>query len=269
MNLSSINNRVFSFSAKSQQIYADFTVVLKDMINGVPTAKDDMEKLLKDNEGHLNEMFNNMPPFVKTLVQSLPGKLGSTLGPEVMAAASAKPGADMRTKMASASKAQATANNKQKRRVPDVKSLATEKGSVASMLSNIVNFLKLRFPAAVTGSNIIMSMSVFILMFVFWYCHKRGKEVRLAKASEEGADVTELPDDEDEKDEEGEDDDEAENEDEDEDEEYLSEPEKEEQPGSGEAVAAPEQGQTADEPDESTSAFVHSDKSHNKQATTA
>ena len=25
-----------------------------------------------------------------------------------------------------------------------------------------------------------------VLMFVFWYCHKRGKEVRLAREAEEG-----------------------------------------------------------------------------------
>jgi len=49
------------------------------------------------------------------------------------------------------------------------------------MLRSIVNFLKLRFPAVLTGTNVLMSLAVFLLLFVFWYCHKRGKETRLAK----------------------------------------------------------------------------------------
>jgi len=47
------------------------------------------------------------------------------------------------------------------------------------MLRSILNFLKLRFPLAITGTNVLMSLAVFLLLFVFWYCHKRGREVRL------------------------------------------------------------------------------------------
>jgi len=49
------------------------------------------------------------------------------------------------------------------------------------MLRSILNFLKLRFPAVITGTNVLMSLAVFLLLFVFWYCHKRGKQTRLAK----------------------------------------------------------------------------------------
>lgn len=166
LNLSSINNRVFSFSKESQKLYEEFTVVLKDIVNGGPTAYNDLEDLIKNNEKHLDQMFGNMPPFVKTLVKSLPAKFASTLGPEIMAAASDKPGNDMQARMAAASAPSSSAgtssvNKKQKRKVPSAKSLVTEKGAVASMLRNILNFLKVRFPAVMTGTNVLMSLAVF------------------------------------------------------------------------------------------------------------
>lgn len=168
LNLSSINNRVFSFSKQSQKIYEDFTIVLKDMINGAPTAYDDMEKLLKENEGHLGEMFGNMPPFVQTLVKSLPAKLGTTLGPEIFAAASDKPGADMKTSMSAASQSGASTevpqevdSKKKKSKIPSVKKLVSEQGAVSGMLKSIVSFLKLRFPWLLSGTNVVMSLAVF------------------------------------------------------------------------------------------------------------
>ena len=166
LNLSAINNRVFSFSADSQKVYENFTVVLKDIVNGGPTAYDDLEKLIKDNEGHLDQMFGNMPPFVQTLVKSLPTKVMGSLGPEVLAVMSEKPGADMQAKMKAESSSSASGINldtkkKQKRRIPSAKALVTEQGAVASMLKSILSFLKLRFPAFVTGTNVLMSVAVF------------------------------------------------------------------------------------------------------------
>lgn len=172
LNLASINNRVFSFSKESQQIYENFTIVLKDIVNGAPTAYDDLEKLLKDSEGQLDKMFGDMPPFVKTLVKSLPAKLTGTLGSNLMAAASEKPGADMKTRMEAASKsesapapafspAEGSSGSKQKRKVPALKKLVTEQGAVTGMLKSILNFLKVRFPAFMSGTNILMSLAVF------------------------------------------------------------------------------------------------------------
>ncbi|KAI4719181.1 hypothetical protein E4T48_04544 [Aureobasidium sp. EXF-10727] len=209
LNLSAINNRVFSFSDRSQRLYSEFTLILKDIVNGAPTAWDDLETLLKENEKHLEQMFKNMPPFVQTLVKSLPAKFASSMGPEIMAMAGDKPGNDLKKQMEAASNvasssSSATAQSlpdpnlkkKQKRKVPNIKDLASQKGTVTTMLTNIVNFLKVRFPAFVTGTNVVMSLAVFILLFVFWYCHKRGKEVRMLKASESArqssANVSEL-----------------------------------------------------------------------------
>ncbi|KAH0270468.1 hypothetical protein KCU91_g8038, partial [Aureobasidium melanogenum] len=194
LNLSAINNRVFSFSDQSQRLYSEFTLILKDIVNGAPTAWEDLETLLKENEKHLEQMFKNMPPFVQTLVKSLPAKFASSMGPEIMAMAGDKPGNDLKKQMEAASTASSSAsasaanpylkNKKQKRKVPNIKDLASSKGTVTSMLTNIVNFLKVRFPAFVTGTNVVMSLAVFILLFVFWYCHKRGKQVRMLKESE-------------------------------------------------------------------------------------
>ncbi|KAF2769579.1 hypothetical protein EJ03DRAFT_327182 [Teratosphaeria nubilosa] len=199
LNMSSINNRVFSFSDETHKIYERFAQVLKDTMEGGPTAYEDMEKLMKDAGPTLEKQFQSMPPFVQTLVKSLPAKLGTTLGPELMAAASEKAGADMRTKLEAGSKpgattagsststgkgskeGEASGRAKQKRTIPGLKSILSKEGAVATMLRNILNFLRVRFPFLASTTNVVMSLAVFILMFVFWYCHKRGKESRLAR----------------------------------------------------------------------------------------
>jgi len=175
LNMSSINNRVFAFSAETQKIYVRFSQVLKDTMEGGPTAYEDMERLMREAGPQLEKQFNSMPPFVQTLVKSLPAKLGTTLGPELMAAASEKPGADMKARMAAASKpasdtslgAGTTAEagpqerQKKKRRVPGLKGLVSEQGAVASILRNVVNFLRVRFPFLASTTNVVMSLAVF------------------------------------------------------------------------------------------------------------
>lgn len=180
LNISAVNNRAFSFSKESQKLMEDFTQILKDIVNGVPTAYDDLEKLLTRSEGQLTKLFAAMPPFLQALVKSLPTKMTAGLAPEILAATSEKPGFD--AKMAAASSAGAKNLGS---KIPSLKSLVGQKGAVATMLRSILNFLKLRFPAVLTGTNVLMSLAVFLLLFVFWYCHKRGKETRLAKAKDQ------------------------------------------------------------------------------------
>jgi hypothetical protein len=158
LNLSAVNNRVFSFSKESTKLMEEFTLILKDIVNGVPTAYDDLEKLLTRQESQLTKMFGAMPPFLQTLVKSLPAKFTATLGPEFLAATSEKPGADAKMMNAAGS---ASGSKKKKSRVPSLKSLVSQQGAVASMLRSILNFLKLRFPAFMTGTNILMSLAVF------------------------------------------------------------------------------------------------------------
>jgi len=153
--------------------------VLKDLVNGVPTAYNDLENLLTDSETQLKKMYGNLPPFLQNLVKSLPAKMSAGLVPELLAASSEKPGFDAQQRMG----AEASTGQKKKRskrsQIPSLKSLVSAQGAVATMLRTILNFLKLRFPMFITGTNVLMSLAVFLLLFVFWYCHKRGRETRL------------------------------------------------------------------------------------------
>ncbi|KAF2661236.1 hypothetical protein K491DRAFT_701219 [Lophiostoma macrostomum CBS 122681] len=179
LNLSAVNNRVFSFSKESEELLNKFKLVLKDIVNGAPTAYNDLEKLFTDYDNQLKKMYGGLPPFVQNMIKSLPSKLTAALGPEIMAMQAEKPGFDAKQKgFGTAS----TSKKKSKRaRVPSLKSLVSAEGAVATMLKSILNFLKLRFPALMTGTNVLLSLAVFLLLFVFWYCHKRGRETRLDK----------------------------------------------------------------------------------------
>lgn len=189
LNMSAINNRVFAFSGETQKYYERFAQVLKDIINGAPTAYDDMDKLMREAGPKLEQQFQSMPPFVQTLVKSLPMRVGSTLGPELMAAASEKPGNDIKTKLAAASQPGAGASadaaaagvsnidmatttektsdgtEKKKRRIPGLKGLVSEKGTVAGMLRSVVTFLQTRFPFLASTTNVVMSLAVFSKSF--------------------------------------------------------------------------------------------------------
>ncbi|KAF2032345.1 hypothetical protein EK21DRAFT_87212 [Setomelanomma holmii] len=175
LNLSAVNNRVFSFSKESEELLNKFTQVLKDIVNGAPTAYNDLEKLFTDYDNQLKKMYGGLPPFLQNMVKSLPAKLTATLGPELLAASAEKPGFDAKTAGGSKSKRSKIPS------IPSLKSLVTAQGAVATALRSIVNFLKFRFPMLATGTNLIMSLAVFLLLFVFWYCHKRGRETRLEK----------------------------------------------------------------------------------------
>lgn len=174
LSLEQVNNRVFSFSTETQKIYERFAQVLKDTINGVPTAYDDMDKLFREAGPKLEEQFKSMPPFVQTLVKSLPAKFGSSLGPEILAAASEKPAneldvdiggrpttADSGINIPSSDDTTAKEKEKKKRRIPGLKSLLSKEGAVASMLRNVVNFLQTRFPFLASTTNVAMSLAVF------------------------------------------------------------------------------------------------------------
>ncbi|KAF2097129.1 hypothetical protein NA57DRAFT_57731 [Rhizodiscina lignyota] len=189
LNISATTKRTFSLSKESQKLMEDFTQILKDVVNGVPTAYDDLEKFITGREKEISHMFKNLPPWLQTLVKSLPAKMSTTLAPELMAAASEKPGADGKARMnldpnvkVGSSEPSVPFQRKKKAkksRIPTLKSLIAQDGAVAGMLRSILNFLKLRFPAFISGTNILLSVAVFLLLFVFWYCHKRGRETRL------------------------------------------------------------------------------------------
>ncbi|KAM0795000.1 hypothetical protein BDR22DRAFT_894586 [Usnea florida] len=177
LNLAAVNNRVFSVSKESQELLRKFTLVLKDLMNGVPTAYGDLESLLTNSEDQIQRTYTHLPPWLQKLVEQLPSKMTKSIGPEMLAAAAEKHG--MNSKYANLA-AKGASKAGLKVRVPSLKDLVTKPGAVAGMLKAIMNFLKLRFPAFL-GMNVLYSLALFVLLFVFWYCHKRGKEVRLEK----------------------------------------------------------------------------------------
>lgn len=194
LNMSAVNNRALSLSKESSELMHNFTTVLKDLVNGVPTAYDDLTHLLDDSQGTIAKNYDHLPSFLKKLIASLPQKLTSSLAPELLAtAAEAEKLSADGTGAAAAGGFMGAAKGFLK---PNgLRDLIAKPGAVAGMLKSIMNALKLRWPAFM-GTNVLLSLGLFgrlshpldplyfltliVLLFVFWYCHKRGREVRLA-----------------------------------------------------------------------------------------
>ncbi|KAI1877192.1 uncharacterized protein JN550_001264 [Neoarthrinium moseri] len=196
LNLSASNNKAFSLSADSTEMVRKFNLVLKDLVNGVPTAYGDLVRLLDDRDGILAKNYEKLPNSLKKLVTQLPNKLTSTLAPELLAVAAEAQG--LRTEdmgkggLKGAAKSFLTPKNLQE--------IVTKPGAVVGLLKGIVNALKTRWPAFM-GTNVLWSVAIFLLLSALWYCHKRGREERLEREATEkdplhGVDrVEELPDD--------------------------------------------------------------------------
>jgi hypothetical protein len=192
LNLAAVNNRAFSLSKESQELVQKFTVILKDLVNGVPTAYDDLVHLLDDSQGTLAKSYDHLPSFLQKLITQLPTKLTGSLAPELLAVATEAQAFNT----ASTSGGGFGAAAKSFLKPTSLKDLVTKPGAVVGLLKTIMNALKLRWPAFM-GTNVLLSLGLFVLLFVFWYCHKRGRETRLereAKVDSEGR-VIELDDD--------------------------------------------------------------------------
>ncbi|KAI1079536.1 hypothetical protein F5B20DRAFT_543908 [Whalleya microplaca] len=198
LDLSAQNNRAFSLSKESAEMVRRFTQVLKDLVNGVPTAYGDLVNLIDDRDGILARNYEKLPKSLKKLVAQLPDKLTSTLAPEILAAAAEAQG--LSTAAAAEGGKEGLKGAAKKLFSPhNLQDLVTKPGAVAGLLKAIVNVLKTRWPAFI-GTNVLWSVAVFLLLSVLWYCHKRGRETRLEREASEnavdGADrIEELPDD--------------------------------------------------------------------------
>ncbi|RDA85290.1 hypothetical protein CP532_5909 [Ophiocordyceps camponoti-leonardi (nom. inval.)] len=191
LNLSARNNKVVTTDAST--LLQRFTQVFKDLVNGVPTAVDDLTKLVEDRDGTIARGFDKLPASLKKLVVQLPDKITNSLGPEILAAAAASQG--IKTDVGGGIKGVA-----RKVLVPhNLAELVTKPGAIVGMLRAIVEVLKTRWPAFI-GMNVIWSVALTLLLFVLWYCHKRGREERLERERSamavDGADrIEELADD--------------------------------------------------------------------------
>ncbi|OJJ44314.1 hypothetical protein ASPZODRAFT_135124 [Penicilliopsis zonata CBS 506.65] len=176
LNLASVNNRVFSISDETQELLRKFKLIFKDMVNGVPTAYHDLEMLLSNGNRQLQQTYTQLPTFLQKLIEKLPEKWTETLAPEMLAVASER-AARSGINLENVGKAAAAAN-KMGIQVPTLEEVVAKPAAITGMLRSIVAFLRARFPA-VMGMNVLWSLALFILLFVLWYCHKRGREVRL------------------------------------------------------------------------------------------
>ncbi|RDA95192.1 hypothetical protein CP533_1856 [Ophiocordyceps camponoti-saundersi (nom. inval.)] len=191
LNLSAKNNKVVT--TESSTLLQNFTQVFKDLINGVPTAVDDLTKLVEDRDGTIARGFDKLPNSLKKLVVQLPDKITNSLGPEILAAAAASQG--IKTEATGGIKGMA----KNVLMPHNLAELVTKPGAIVGMLRAIVEVLKTRWPAFI-GMNVIWSVALSLLLFVLWYCHKRGREERLLREQSamtvDGADrIEELADD--------------------------------------------------------------------------
>lgn len=213
LNLAAVNNRAFSISKESQELVQKFTIILKDLVNGVPTAYDDLVHLLDDSQGTLAKSYDHLPSFLQKLITQLPTKLTGSLAPELLAVATEAQAFNMADVGAAGASAGFAGAAKKFLTPTSLKDLVTKPGAVVSLLKAIMNALKLRWPAFM-GTNVLLSLGLFgkpstpllievvltletVLLFVFWYCHKRGRETRLdreAKVDSEGR-LIELDDD--------------------------------------------------------------------------
>ncbi|KAL2148530.1 hypothetical protein VTH82DRAFT_2084 [Thermothelomyces myriococcoides] len=157
-------------SAELQSLLRQFVVVLKDVMRGAPAAVDDLTALLDGRNDVLRRGFDRLPSSMQKLVTQLPKKLTDSLGPEILAAAAESQGLKKEDATTAGGLARLLKPN-------SLKDLVLTPAIVRSMLKAILNALKTRWPAFV-GTNVLWSTAVFLLLFVLWYLHKRGKEER-------------------------------------------------------------------------------------------
>lgn len=156
LNLAARNNKTFSISKDSQELVSQFTMVLKDLVNGVPTAATDLKHLLDDHDGTLARNYDKLPGSMKKMVTSLPTKLTSSLAPELLAVAAASQGVEHDKDAGGGIKDQAM-----KLLIPkNMGELVTKPSAIVGMLKAIMNALKLRWPAFI-GTNVIWSVALF------------------------------------------------------------------------------------------------------------
>lgn len=152
LSLSAKNNTVVSESNGSSDLLQRFTQVFKDLVNGVPTAYDDLTKLIEDRDGSINKLFDKLPDSLKKLVTQLPDKLTTTLAPELLAAAAESQGIKVvEGGMKGTAKRMLMGQN--------LADLVKRPGAIVGMLKAIVEVLKTRWPAFI-GMNVIWSVAL-------------------------------------------------------------------------------------------------------------
>lgn len=167
---STVHNKVIALTDDSAEVLRSFTQIFKDLANGVPSAYDDLVQLIKDRDGAITKGFEKLPKGLQKLVTQLPDKITANIAPEVLAAAAKSQGVEAAEHMLAPQ---------------NIFKLMTEPGALVAMLRAIVTTLQQRWPAFI-GVNVLWSVALALLMFVLWYCYKRGREERMEKEKLDG-----------------------------------------------------------------------------------
>ena len=154
LDLASAGTRAFSFTRHSQELIEEFTLILKDLMNGVPTAYDDLTHLLEDQDNDLNRQYKKLPTFLQKLIAGVPKKVTNQAFGAVNAAQTSV-GAK-----ASDSSAGVMGIAQSFLTFATLKELVTNPKGVKGMLATIMSALKMRWPAFL-GTNILLSLGVF------------------------------------------------------------------------------------------------------------
>lgn len=161
LNLSAQNNKVFSLSEDSAEMVRKFTLVFKDLVNGVPTAYNDLVTLLEDRDGVLARNYEKLPGPLKKLVTTLPEKLTGSLAPELLAVAAESQGMNSdqakRSGLRDGGLKDAAKNFLTPKSLQD---LVTKPGAIVGLLKSIMGALKTRWPAFM-GTNVLWSVALF------------------------------------------------------------------------------------------------------------
>jgi hypothetical protein len=158
LNLAAVNNRVFSISDETQILLQQFNQIFKDLVNGVPTAYDDLEKLLKNGDRQLQKTYNQLPAFLQQLIERLPSTMTKGFAPEIIAAA-AERAEKSGINTENLGKAAAAAK-KIGLKTPNLKDLIGKPGAIAGMMRSVITYLRARFPAFL-GMNVLWSLALF------------------------------------------------------------------------------------------------------------
>ncbi|KDQ06915.1 hypothetical protein BOTBODRAFT_181131 [Botryobasidium botryosum FD-172 SS1] len=161
LNLAAEDGKAFSLSAETKELLDKFSLILKDTVNGVPTAYDDLVKFFETSSPQIEKKYEAAPGFLQKLITTLP----LMLLPEELAKSAGV----------------GTATQSKSLKLPTLRQLIEKPTMITTAMKAVMTQLQRRFPAAALGANTLVSMTLFVLLFILWYCHKRGKEVRLEK----------------------------------------------------------------------------------------
>ncbi|KAF8678263.1 hypothetical protein RHS04_05257 [Rhizoctonia solani] len=163
----------------TKALLQQFTQIIKDLVNGVPTAYNDLIEFLESSSTQLSKEWDSLPSSFQKLIRSLP--LG--IPPDVfaaMTAAAAAPTTGDQSQAETAPKSSAGPGSK----FNPMSFFTKTNPKTGTKSRTLPGPGQTRFPL-LAGTNALMSMGISILMLLLWYCHKRGKEVRLQKEAED------------------------------------------------------------------------------------